>query len=553
MPYRPAMIPRWEPAQAPETPSMAKEQPPKHGYCPKCIFGHRIEGPPISGGTGERLYFCSKKAAGCDYTELIPTERKGNCPGCGMGNLTKGVLDPLRPAEQWWMCSRRNDQEQPCKHAEPGSGPTGLSQVNHEHRTGHTVLGPNTSSPIGKSPYGASPLRKPQVINKPASSSNPATQPSRPVRRPSPVVSRQTSTHKASPQISRSVYRPSPVLNMTSTPGLIRSSGEVEDNAGVAINTTHGAPEQAVPAQCAGAGIFVPTFGATSPTQPPLLDPIEQHIFVPTSEATRKAGPDDLGRPITSRMANNAHPKNPIAGTSQWLRRGPLTGPSQEKGGPSKPPSAAMAATSSSQAATIDLTQEKAPIRTPARPIKACYPTPNTGIKSHGKGPAPAKRAASEDFDSGVADEDFLELAAHLEKQTPRGRSKSTDYGDFDESLTEELIRVTDKVAAQSPMTPGGKKVPNGAAQFPTPSKTPSRAPRPVPGRGAVAGQFSNGAAASAPARRPVPGVSSKVIAKAKPPVPARQQFQKPPGFKPKEKEKPKPKPKDEPEVIVLD
>ncbi|KAK0633083.1 hypothetical protein B0T14DRAFT_560708 [Immersiella caudata] len=213
-----------------------------------------------------------------------------------------------------------------------------------------------------------------------------------------------------------------------------------------------------------------------------------------------------FGQPVMGKPTHNSQAKNPD-------QKAIAAAPARS--------TAAVTAGLSNPVDVIDLTENDAPPRTPPRPPKTFYPTPDTSIKTKGKAKTPVavEGEGCDEFDFGLDDKDLLEFAEQVDKCVPaRARSQSTDYGSFDEDDTEDLIRITDEAAAKVPLTPTGNKLPASAAQLWTPSKTPTRAP------------------ASAPAKREVagPGPSTRATAKTRAPVvsAARTQFQKPPAFK---------------------
>ncbi|KAK1750214.1 hypothetical protein QBC47DRAFT_122011 [Echria macrotheca] len=109
--------------------SSSKFPLPKHGWCPKCPYGHKVLGRcnPEGGGVyaGRQRYVCSNAGGddGCDYFELVTetapavpvTPSKGGvCPQCKKGRLIEKVNNPFDFRDRYLECNRRDAPERPC-------------------------------------------------------------------------------------------------------------------------------------------------------------------------------------------------------------------------------------------------------------------------------------------------------------------------------------------------------------------------------------------------------------------------------------------------------
>jgi len=465
-------------------PSLAR-QTPKHGWCPKCEFGHRIldRFPPWSGEhAGKRKFWCSNKDRNCDYFEAIPGDavietgnatpmRQGNCPQCRKGNLVEMPESVFNYKVRHLECERKDAPERPC---------------NYRRDIGKSKPTPRgtKSSPLGPI---ASPIRKSTAADKPSHlRKSPVPQMSRPLRRSPSILSPASSpgpatVHTPGNDVSEPAFKPSTRSLDTQKASLIPTSRPVSSFALAPKATANIANERA----------------------------------------------DDLGQPISSKTAHQNRAGNPVASTSQWLRRIPTTGPLQAKGVSQQLPSAAATGGGASRALTaINLTEDVAPPRTPLSTLPVFYPTPETSKKTKGRNPTatPAIQAEdSDEFDCGLDDDDLLEVADQVERSVRRAKSKTPDYGSFDDlddDEIQELARITDELAAKPPRTPAGKK-PAGGLISPWTPKT---------GRAQV----------SSPGQLPGPrtptrtGMSTNGSAKAPWPAAARHQFQRPPTFRKK-------------------
>lgn len=512
MPYRPALVqsqgsgqvenpepvtPKQNSTQQNPSPALARHSSPKYGWCPMCEFGHKVLGKvSFDGGnavSGQRRFLCSNRDRGCMFFELIPghitllTEngtptRSGNCPNCRKGNLIEMVNNPWDFRDRYMMCDRKDALERPCSYRKALSKPKPppISQFSSmpkpppssqfsegPHLPGHAVVA-SRPSPIQKQPN----------INMPANHpKSSAVQMTRSDRRP---------THMPSPE--------SPPATPAEVGTKEAASNDIKKSDATALYRSTIKEAGRIPAQNPSIPVFQQnTSKFTDAPKPALIKPWVE--------------PNVLGRPISSKPSVPNQPKNPVASTSQWLRRGPSTNLPLEVKGPKRSASeAAVEDIPLKRFKIIDLTDTEA--KTPARPLANLYPTPQSGEKTAANDPVatPAtNRAASEEFDDfGLDDEDLLEVAEQVELSRKRARSQSTDYGSLDEEVIEELIALTDEaVFTSSMMTPARKKLAGGSNQAWTPqtlTETPSRYPVSSAAPGPIAGSFA-GASRNLPAK----------------------------------------------------
>ncbi|KAK4453332.1 hypothetical protein QBC34DRAFT_395317, partial [Podospora aff. communis PSN243] len=509
--------PKKNPVSAQKSSPRRGEVTPKHGWCPECTYGYKVLGKVNPDGghpnAGHRRFSCSNRTRGCKFFEIIPGDaiieaanttpvRAGNCPQCRVGNLMEKTQSPWDYRDRSLVCDRNKAKERPCNYEKKlpkvKYTPKLVGNVRQPDK-GHSVLGP-APSPIGKSPLGKSSA----VGRAPRSRRSSPVQMTRPLRAPDPVVD---STPTPSPS-------PSP------TPSYDEMEMDTEE-----VIRPEESPKAHKPLCGDQASANIKSAGVQKMPQTPAQRDSETDVFgfLSPSRVTARRDPADadvFGRPATTKPIAHVQAKNSAASTSQWLRRGSLTSPWQgQKPTATLQARPAVATIADPSDDVIDHTRHNAPFQTPHRAQKTFYPTPDTNVKTKGKTNAPTvrERQASEEFDFGLDENDLLEFAEQVDKSVPaRARSESTDYGSFDEDEIEDLIRITDEAAAQSPSTPAGKKLPASAAQLWTPSKTPTHAPA----RNAAAGAT------------PITSTRSTTVKTRAPAASARTQFQKPPPFK---------------------
>ena len=468
--------------------SPAKHKPPLHGWCPKCEFGSRVLGRsnPEGGGlyAGRKRYVCSNAGGGgCSYWELYnedasPTPeaapvKDGACPQCRKGRLVEMVPNPFSFRERYLECDRKAAPERPCNYRNDISNG---KQITGTPRPPVSLFEtPPKQQVISGSQFDPPESGQRVPLGQAGTGQEEAYTPRQTVRK----HRAQTERLQKRTQIPkhRHGYHPG-----------VRSNRPFRGLSGPAAGDSNPDTRQAHP--------LTPNsqlIGAARPTQ-------TAGTLQPTNSTATSLGLNDAPYAMRTKAAPNHATNTGPAAVFQAPRTtmdeedqmGPpstmprLVGPSPSNRGPNldstPPPQPNFSAPRAATGAVIDLTNNRStnPTRlaasgtalgtdgtrfaptTPTRPPRTAASQFQNWIV-----PAHRVREPSIDYDDGLDDNDWEELAAEadrlqqsqpLQRQHtylphPQNQYQSRDEYGFSPADDEELMQLADCVASPTPQT----------------------------------------------------------------------------------------------------
>lgn len=481
----------------PKTPKKKRPGPspakftPLHGWCPKCEFGHRVLGRfnPEGGGmyAGRKRYACSNAGDdGCNYYELFSEDapsthvatpvKDGACPQCRKGRLVEMIPNPFNFKERYLECNRKAAPERPCNYRFDISK---SKQVSDTPRPPVPLFETPRKQPViaGGQPD-ASQLEQGTPLGQAATGQGVANTPQQAVGNHRP----QAETPQRGTQIPtyRHGYQPA-----------VRSNRPLRGLSGPAAGDSTPGARQAHPLtpnhQFTGATMPTQTAGTPRSTNPTATDLGLNNIpYAMRTRATQNQATNPGPAAVFQAPRTITSSEDQMAPPSTMPR---LVGPSPSNRRPSvhppPPPQPSFSAPKAATRAVIDLTDDgpttptrpaasgtafgangaqsrRSPSVTPTRP-----PRTAPGQFQNRTLPARRVREPSVDYDNGLDDNDWEELAAEADRlqQTqqlqrqhshlprPQRQYQSRDEYGFSPADDEDLIQLADRVAFGTPRT----------------------------------------------------------------------------------------------------